>query len=146
MQGPGKGGHGQQTSTPSSGEGYDGSTGLWVGLGGGGKLGARESATQNGRDLAGDGGHPGPPSRKGGGQEDNVKTRWFPCHCPLRHMRPGHLTSPSLSFLVCNIEVKQRCDGCYQGCLSQRRNSAMRSVGQTAGRSMAFDIAHWWKY
>lgn len=36
MQGPGKGGHGQQTSTPSCGKGYDGSTGLWVGLGGGG--------------------------------------------------------------------------------------------------------------
>lgn len=34
MQGPGKGGHGQQTLMPSWGTGYDGSTGLWVGLGG----------------------------------------------------------------------------------------------------------------
>ena len=105
-----------------------------------------EGATQNGVDLAGDGGHPGPPSRKVGGRGDNAKTRCLPCHSPLRPMRPGHLTSPSLSFLVCNMEVKQRYDGYYEGCLSYRWKSAVRSVGQTAGRSMAFDIDQRWKY
>lgn len=79
-----------------------------------GKLGFRESATQNEMDLAGDGGHPGPPSRKVGRQEDKVKTRWFPCRSPLQQMRPGHLSSLSLSFLVRNMEVKQRCDGYYE--------------------------------
>lgn len=61
--------------------------------------------------LQGMGGHTGPPSREGGGWGDggmrSDKAGSFPCHCPAGTCGPCHLTSLSLSFLVCKLEIKQ---------------------------------------